>query len=162
MSFPEHLQQSDRIFGACICVVWLVVMLILVLASRVDAQPIVRVSPLCTDNTQPKTVAVSETHAGSDHQQVIAGVASKKIYIYQWVLESSADVGFKFTEGTGTDCVTGTADLTQAINPFSTVNRPVDSESMYKAIVTNTAADALCLFADGAATIQGFLIYCQE
>lgn len=91
--------------------------------------------------------------------QVVAAAASKKIYICHASWSVSAAVKVKWTEGTGTNCATGSADLTGqyplaanggAVLPFGL--NPLE---------TKTAGDALCVNTSAAADIGGVIQYAQ-
>lgn len=135
--------------------------MLLCVASSALAQPLVRSSIRCEDNSLPVTAPVSAVFAGAANSQIVALDADKQIRVFRWILQSTADVQMKFVYGTGANCATAETSLTDRIDPFSTVNRPVDSEELSRPIIAPTGK-ALCLDSSGAATISGYVTYCQE
>jgi hypothetical protein len=134
------------------------------MATAASAQPVTSgagTSVRCADGTFPITAPVSEVFGGAANNEIVALTASKEIRLYRWILQSTADVQLKFVQGTGTDCATSEIAVTNRIDPFSTVNRPVDSEHLVTPIIA-PAGKALCLDASGAATITGYISYCVD
>lgn len=134
---------------------------ILLMATAASGQPVASSTVRCSDGTLPLTAAVSEVFAGAANNEIVALSAGKEVRLYRWVLQSTADIQLKFVQGTGTDCATAEVALTNRIDPFSTVNRPVDSEHLLTPIVA-PAGKALCLDSSGAATITGYVTYCLD
>lgn len=132
-----------------------------VLAHEVWAQPIVRPSIRCEDGTLPITQPVSAVFAGAGNSEIVPLDATKSIRIFRWILQSTADVQLKFVQGTGTNCGTGEVTVVNRIDPFSLVNRPVDSEELDKPIIA-PIGKALCLDSSAAATMSGYVTYCIE
>lgn len=117
---------------------------------------------LCKNGTLAQPIPLNLVFSGSGNLQAIAAVTDNYIKTYRWWLQSTVDVQLQFTQGTGTNCATGNAVLTQRIDPFSTANRPVDSELLNPPLVTTAISKALCLNSSAAATITGALFVCQE
>lgn len=133
----------------------------LFMVQPAHAQPAVRYSIRCEDSTLPVTAPVNAVFGGAANVEIVPLSASKQIRVFRWILQSTVDVQLKFVQGTGTNCGTGEVTLVDVINPFSLVNRPVDSEVLDKPIIA-PASKALCLDSSAAATITGFVIYCSE
>lgn len=105
--------------------------------------------------------------------QQIAAVASQKIYICGYfVLASTATtaVTLKWTEGTGSNCVTGQTNVTPAIftTPISaptTANFTLGPWGGGALAWTTTAADALCITQSSgtnSTTLSGVIFYTQN
>jgi hypothetical protein len=138
-----------------------VVVVLLVGPASAWAQPVFRSSIRCEDQSLPVTTPVNAVFAGAGNSQIVALAAGKQVRVFRWILQSTADVQIKFVYGTGTNCGTGEVTLTDRIDPFSTANRPVDSEELDHPIIA-PAAQALCLDASGVATITGYVTFCRE
>lgn len=141
----------------------LTLMVFWLLVAQAWAQPMQQTATIrCADGSYPTTVAITEVFAGAGHGEVLALVTGSRIRIWGWRLQSTVDTTMRFTRGTGTDCATGTADVTGDTSPFTSVNRPFDNPTLSAPIVMGTVSNALCIRAGAAATISGWLLVCQE
>jgi hypothetical protein len=107
-----------------------------------------------------KTLAIAQV-ALNGSAQIIAGVSSTKIYVCGGFIVSSAAVSVKFIEGTGSNCVTGSADVTGAAALAISGGYSLGLNA-FAVPFSSTAADALCVNTSGAATLGGWLSYTQQ
>ncbi len=99
------------------------------------------------------------TPAASGNTQLVALVAAKKIYICGGVIMAAGTVNVKLTEGTGTACGTGTADLT-ALYPL-VANTGFLLPNGHPGLITLTAGDALCVNLSAAVSTAVTIAYAQ-
>jgi hypothetical protein len=144
--------------------VW-TILLTLALVGSAFAQAPERQSVACPSGAPFVTAAVDATFSGAGDSQLVAGAVRTKILLYRWWIHSdSGTVAIKFTEGTGTNCGTGTANVTGVFHTFAAAasDTAVDSGDRPIPLSTNTAANALCLNSSAAAVLSGFVVYCRE
>ncbi len=131
--------------------------------SLLLAQPAFQASSVrCADGSYPLTVAVSEVFAGAANGEVLPLLTGARIRIFGWSLQSTVDTTMRITFGTGTDCATGTTNVTGNTSPFSTVSRPFSHPTLPSPLIVPTISQALCLNAGAACTISGWMSVCQE
>lgn len=94
------------------------------------------------------------THAGADQTQILA-VPTTANHICHISLSLSASTDLTIVEGTGSDCATGTADLTGAYQNITTLALDFG----WWASLNTTGAQAVCLETSGATTLGGVVIY---
>jgi hypothetical protein len=104
-----------------------------------------------TDATS--TLAVSFTTL-SGSQQLVAASGSTRIYVCSILVTSDTTVNLKLVTGTGSNCGTGTADLT---GPFTSV-----IGFGYGNQFRTAASQALCLNTSASASGGGLLVYVQQ
>lgn len=105
-----------------------------------------------TDNLTTATVSFS---ALTGNQKIVTASGSTRIYICSMLLSWDNAVNFKLTTGTGTNCGTGTADLTGA---FTNV---VAASPAPPQMRTPAAVD-LCINTSASASGGGFITYVQQ
>ena len=104
----------------------------------------------------------SFTKTSAGNIQAVAGVAGKKVYVYGWLVYTLAASNIKLQEGTGTNCATGAADVTQIFTNGGTTTAVSSPTFLERApIATATYGDALCVNGSAATTISGFVVTCQ-
>lgn len=81
--------------------------------------------------------------AGSGNTQIVAASGSTKIYVCDIEFSTSPPEDFKLTEGTGLNCVTGTADVTALMKNISAWSL-TPAGAFAAATGTATGGDALC------------------
>lgn len=91
--------------------------------------------------------------------QLVALVAGKRIYVTSWDLISSAAGTFKFVYGTGTNCGTGTTDLTGTYT-FGTSTVFTKGNGMGMLLVV-PVSNALCYTSASSIAAQGTVSYVQ-
>lgn len=91
--------------------------------------------------------------------ELVALVAGKRIYVTSWDLISSAAGTFKFVYGTGTNCGTGTTDLTGTYTVgTSTVFTKGNGLGM---LLVVPVSNALCYTSGASIAAQGTVSYVQ-
>jgi hypothetical protein len=103
-------------------------------------------------------VAVNVSSSGAT--QLVALVSGKTIYICSFVLVAAGTVTAKFQYGTGSNCVTGTTDMTGAMS--FTTNSGASEGSGVGILMQTAASNALCLTLGGAVGVQGQVSYAQQ
>lgn len=91
--------------------------------------------------------------------QIVALSGSTKIYVTSFDFLSAGTANFKFVYGTGTDCGTGTTDLTGLYN--LTAQSGVAKGSGQGPILVVPAGKALCVSDNAAVQISGSVSYTQ-
>lgn len=102
------------------------------------------------------SVAVSVSGAGNT--ELVAAAVAKKVRICHVSLTAAGPVDIKFTNGTGVNCGTGTADLTGLYR--STLTLALDLYE--KAALRTGTGNALCINLSGAVAVSGLLMYDQH
>lgn len=114
----------------------------------------------CPNGALPKVSPFTKASAGNI--QAVAGVAGQKIYVYGYLVYTLAASNIKFQEGTGTNCATGAANVTEIFTNGGTTTAVVSPVFLERApIATATAGDALCVNGSAATTISGYVLTCQ-
>lgn len=81
--------------------------------------------------------------SGSGNTQIFAGTAAQNIYICDIEFSTGTPEDFKYTEGTGANCASGTADSTALMKNISAWSlTPGGGTTAY--LITQTAGDSLC------------------
>lgn len=104
-------------------------------------------------------IVVDQAFTAAQSVQLVAAVASQKIYVCHASFATSAASSIKLTEGTGTNCGTGKASVTGAY-PLA-ANGGVVLPFGINPLEITTAADALCIESSAAATVAGVIQYAQ-
>lgn len=99
--------------------------------------------------------------SGSGNTQIVAGVTAQKIYICDMEFSTGTPEDFKLTEGTGSNCAAGTADVTALMKNISAWSLTPGSGNE-GATGTATAADALCANQTGTQAAGVTLWYLQQ
>lgn len=98
--------------------------------------------------------------------ELLAGVASKRIFVCSVVLVAGAAEIINFVEGTGSVCATGKTALagstTDANGMSFAANGSLQIQSNVPLLWTSTAGNALCLTHSGTNRVAGFLTYAQQ
>jgi hypothetical protein len=97
--------------------------------------------------------------------QIVAGVSSQKIYVCGMIISNNnaTPTTLKLVEGTGSNCGTGTADLSALMNIGATTTSPISIQFGANAgIPTATAADALCFTSSAASSLEITITYVQH
>jgi hypothetical protein len=81
--------------------------------------------------------------AGSGNTQIFAGTAAQNIYICDMEFSTGTPEDFKLTEGTGSNCGSGTADSTALMKNISAWSL-TPAGGIGAARITATAGDSLC------------------
>lgn len=102
-----------------------------------------------------KAIAVSSATTA----ELIAASTGKTIYISNWNVVSSAAGTFKFVYGTGTNCGTGTTDLTGAYT-FGT-STVVSVGNGLGVVIAVPPSNALCITSTSTVNAQGSISYSQ-
>jgi len=102
------------------------------------------------------------TKGSAGNIQAIAGTSGKRIYVLGYVIYTLAASNLKFQEGTGSNCATGAADVTQIFSAGGTTTAVTSPSFLEHApIQTATQGNALCVNGSAATTISGYLLACQ-
>jgi hypothetical protein len=103
------------------------------------------------------TVAVELTSATTT--QMVALASSQKIYVGSFSLISSGAANVKWVYGTGSNCGTGTTDLTKSWPLAANVGLAMGGG--IGAVLIVPASQALCLVSDAAVNVRGHATYTQ-
>jgi hypothetical protein len=96
--------------------------------------------------------------------QIVALSGTTKIYVCSAVISNNnaTPTTLKFVEGTGSNCGTGTADLSALMNIGATSTSPISLQyGASGALSTATAGDALCLTSSAASSLEITITYQQ-
>jgi hypothetical protein len=96
--------------------------------------------------------------------QIVALSGTTKIYVCSAVISNNnaTPTTLKFVEGTGSNCGTGTADLSALMNIGATTTSPISIQyGASGALSTATAGDALCMTSSAASSLEITLTYQQ-
>ena len=137
-------------------------------ASTAEAQQPVNVSAIgglqpviarCDDPAKVESVPIDD--AGSGWAELVALVSNERIYVCGFNFASSGTVNVKLGYGTGTNCGTGTTDLTGAYPATAQWGMVIPNTGL--GIQLKTAlSNALCINLSGAVGVFGFVTYVQE
>ena len=131
------------------------------------------VSTITADNIAPGTtngcfspgstlISITGTTSGTAATQIIALVASKKIFICSLTVTSVSGTTptFSLVQGTGTNCVTTQSVLVQA---FATATTAGTLYTFANPVAVSTSAFALCYLDGGTSPVQNYQItYTQQ
>jgi hypothetical protein len=93
--------------------------------------------------------------------QLIAAAANAKIYVCGYVIWSNATANVTLQSGTGTNCGTGTVNMTPAYRMASTTGVGViDGAAQFRGMAT-TIGQALCINSSAAVAVQALVYYAQ-
>jgi len=95
--------------------------------------------------------------SGSGNTQIVAASGSTKIYICHISFATGAPEDVKLTTGTGSNCASGTADLTGLYKSVSAI--ALDQEL---APIITAASQALCISQSAVQALGGIVIYGQQ
>lgn len=95
--------------------------------------------------------------------QLVAGVASQRIYLCAVILITAADQSISLVEGTGSVCATGIAAVMGGTTASMALvaNGGLSSVAAFPWISTATNANALCLLQSGSGNVSGVITYRQ-
>ena len=104
-------------------------------------------------------VAISQTASA----QVLAGVASQRIYICAVILITAADQSVSLVEGTGSVCATGIAAVMGGTTASMALvaNGGLSSVAAFPWLSTATNANALCVLQSSTGNVSGVITYRQ-
>lgn len=98
--------------------------------------------------------------------EIVAGVASKRIYVCSVVLVAAAAEVISFVEGTGSVCATGETAIvgstTDANGMSLAANGSVQIQSSVPLFWSSTAGNALCIHLSTTNRVAGFITYAQQ
>lgn len=97
----------------------------------------------------------------SGNTKIITGVASRKVYFCGYLFATGGTAtNLKLTEGTGTNCGTGTADLPNLPTFQLAANDRVGANSAFwNGLISNTNGDDVCFNASAGNAAQGWFSY---
>lgn len=101
---------------------------------------------------------ISITAGSSGTFQIVAGAANQNIRICHVSFSSSAAVNVSFVAGTGSNCGTGTANLSGAFQNLVTFSLTPGPAAGF----TAGAGNSVCLVLSGAATVGGVVTWTNE
>lgn len=110
------------------------------------------------------SVAIAQASAATT--ELVALTAGQNIYVCGFVVTQLGAAGpptFKFVRGTGTNCGTGTADLTGVFNGSATAGAitTVAYGSGLGAVIVGAAGNALCITSTTTSPQAGVLTYAK-
>lgn len=103
------------------------------------------------------TLHATISASSSGNTQIIALSSGKTIYVTHWDVtptNSGTSVGVKLTTGTGSNCATGTANLTGVISNILAVSMDYANGPLIAAV-----SNAVCLNLDAAIAVAGTVTY---
>lgn len=112
------------------------------------------------DNTGPVTFSTASAKVSistATTTQIVALTSGKRILITSFNFHSAGTTTFKFVYGTGSNCGTGTTDLTDIYD--LTASDGMTSGNGAGAILFVPAGNALCAFNSAAIHVGGSLSY---
>lgn len=112
------------------------------------------------DNTGPVTFSTASAKLSistATTTQVVALTAAKRILVTSFNFHSAGTTTFKFVYGTGTNCGTGTTDLTDIYDLVASDG--MTSGNGAGVILFVPAGNALCIFNSAAVHVGGSLAY---
>ncbi len=136
---------------------------LLCLPTIADAQPLAR---LC--NTSNGTNCIPQFAASNSAKISVAAAATTeilplvtgtRIYITSWNVMASNTNNVKLVYGTGTNCGTGTTDLTGAYPLIAQAGIAIGNG--VGAILFAPVSNAICLTASGSSLVAGSISYVQ-
>ena len=92
--------------------------------------------------------------------QLVAGVTGKIIYICGYTLFGAGTANVSLTEGTGTNCGTGTITISPAFRLVTQIG-VTDPSDYWRGLNTRIAGDALCINTSAGVAIQAIVYYSQ-
>jgi hypothetical protein len=99
--------------------------------------------------------------SGSGNTQIVALSGSTKIYICDMEFSTGIPEDFKLTEGTGSNCASGTADVTALMKNISAWSL-TPAGAFAAAAATATGGDALCANQANAQAAAVTIWYIQQ
>jgi hypothetical protein len=106
-------------------------------------------------------LAFTQTFGSGVPVQLIAGVATKKIYVCGFYMAVVNNTAVQFTEGTGGICAIGSATVTGPMRA-SANSGVVMSLAPFAVAFTNTVAGALCIGGSAGQTVSGWISYTMQ
>jgi hypothetical protein len=88
--------------------------------------------------------------------QIVAAVTGRAIYLCGWDVSAAAGSTLQIAYGTGTNCGTGTTNITPAFAPTNTN----DSSPFFRGLQA-PLSQALCIVQTGAVAVQALVFYGQ-
>lgn len=150
--------RDGRVTIAVAAVVLLAWALILSGLAGVTVMP--RVTSVYAQPTgTPVVCSASVTISGNTAAtaQLVALTAGQRVYVCAFVVTGGGATTAKFVRGTGTDCATGQADLTAALELGDNTSVAVGSGVGW--LFRGNAGDALCWTNGAAIQVSGFATY---
>jgi len=92
--------------------------------------------------------------------QLVAAIANARIYVCGYVIWSAATANVGLQSGTGTNCGTGTANLTPAYRMASTTGVGVTVMGNYQGLST-ALNQALCISSSAGVAVQAMVYFVQ-
>jgi hypothetical protein len=92
--------------------------------------------------------------------QLVAASANARIYVCGYVIWSAATANVGLQSGTGTNCGTGTVNLTPAYRIASTTGAGITALGNYQGLST-TLNQALCINSSAGVAVQAMVYYAQ-
>ena len=92
--------------------------------------------------------------------QLVAAIANARIYVCGYVIWSSATANVGLQSGTGSNCATGTVNLTPAYRMASTTGTGVSVMGNYQGLST-TLNQALCINSSAGVAVQAMVYFVQ-
>jgi hypothetical protein len=125
--------------------------------TKVSGSNIFNAQFVCDKTAKLNALAAATT-------QIVALAASQKIRVCSMSVSNNNATAttLKMVEGTGSNCGTGTADVTSLWNIGATTTSPIFMAwGNGGAIITTTAADALCFTSSAASSLEITITYAQ-
>lgn len=113
-----------------------------------------RPSPVLTSTGCVNQAAITLT--GSGDTEIIAAVAGRAVRVCELYLAAASAEDVKLTQGTGTNCGTGTADITGLFRQITTLALPSPNG------IRGGSGKAICINQSGAVNSGGLVIYALE
>jgi len=92
--------------------------------------------------------------------QLVAAIANARIYVCGYVIWSNATANVQLQQGTGTNCGTGTVNMTPAYRFASTTGVGVSVLGNYQGLST-TLSQALCINSSAGVAVQATVYFVQ-
>lgn len=105
----------------------------------------------------PNTVIVDDSTMGN--VQIIAASGATKVYICKMTFTAAASVSIQLTQGTGANCVVGTANLSGLYQSAITVAEDFGADFTW---LTSAASQAVCVNLSSGTRVTGAISYAQN
>lgn len=108
----------------------------------------------------PQFVCTSQapiSATGSGNTEIVALTAAQVIHVCHISLSAASGVAVKFTQGTGSNCGTGTADITGAYQNVTTLALDLQPTASMR----TGSGNALCINLGTGVVVGGFVVYAK-
>ena len=126
--------------------------------STAKAVNVTRTGPVIIEIIQA-SASVKIDMSTATTTQVIAAVGGQNIYITSWDVIAGGTGNFKLVYGTGTNCATGTTDLTGAYN--LTAQAGIAKGNGLGPVLTAPVGVAVCVVNSAPVQMSGSIAYTQ-